>query len=658
MYLCDVWLVYPIKIGGEETQANKIIASLKKLIYKGNKPAKIASIAQLFRLLDHFTTTKNAYAPAVYKVLISTMVDHFNNSELRELFLHNFRAVFKSSGESIPIGVVLEPLLKYLQSPEAISAKKLNIFDLEFLACVAQSPKLSTKHVIPLLDVLAKVYLNNIIYSSIVGKSIIRLVATHLEFEQIQDFVTKLVEVSLAIFYSSEKSKRPKERILPNYNNKHVNSRPIIPNQELEQEILGAQKRALIIELIKNLINLGNHGLNDQIKSRLLLMHQQLDSNLKSEHKGILMLISLYGEPNKVIAQFDRKKRGNDRKEIRKSLSPLPIKKAEEQKSSDFLKTPVTEGGYDFFKELGLAPKVRVTRPEKPKATTDLSFLRSPKADPRVLKKIEEIQKSFTDKSLKLKETPEVDRSFGGFRARRLSEVGVPFTNKHYTPESFLFDESSQEAEKMLEKRQLLTSMTVIHLDKEEERESKCVKIVMKKYSKAIKSLFSMYAHSGNAIKEAQVVQSKFEVSEPQISLAEMWKLMKDYDFGTLISYEELAALLRLTNVEIMKDTNLKLMTFEGFKNLLIQLAIFIYSRSTEDIAQQPSFVQVKEFILKCREVDAKNGRNTIFYDDPDRTNPGDPELNKHLNQLLKEDPNHEIPDVKLEFHSFTDSSS
>jgi len=40
------------------------------------------------------------------------------------------------------------------------------------------------------------------------------------------EFVIKFVKISLAMYYASEKKKKAKEKILPNYNNKAANKSP------------------------------------------------------------------------------------------------------------------------------------------------------------------------------------------------------------------------------------------------------------------------------------------------------------------------------------------------------------------------------------------------------------------------------------------------
>ena len=50
--------------------------------------------------------------------------------------------------------------------------------------------------------------------------SILNIIRRNLENETMHDFVLKFVKISLAMYYASEKKKKPKEKILPLYNNK------------------------------------------------------------------------------------------------------------------------------------------------------------------------------------------------------------------------------------------------------------------------------------------------------------------------------------------------------------------------------------------------------------------------------------------------------
>ncbi len=50
------------------------------------------------------------------------------------------------------------------------------------------------------------------------------------------------------------------------------------------------------------------------------------------------------------------------------------------------------------------------------------------------------------------------------------------------------------------------------------------------------------------------------------MSIPEIWKLLKDYDFVNLINQEENKTLVRIVNTDIVKKTkDMKLLDFTGF---------------------------------------------------------------------------------------------
>ena len=73
--------------------------------------------------------------------------------------VHSFIEAFKSI-PSIPVGIVVDPLIKCIQQSEGTSYH-LNLFDFDFFLAVAMHPKLT---LIPsglmLMDELAKIYLS------------------------------------------------------------------------------------------------------------------------------------------------------------------------------------------------------------------------------------------------------------------------------------------------------------------------------------------------------------------------------------------------------------------------------------------------------------------------------------------------------------------
>lgn len=81
-----------------------------------------------------------------------------------------------------------------------------------------------------------------------------------IEEEAYQEYTIRLIKISLALFFTSCKNKKGKK------SETGLN----------ENEIINAQKRALIIELLKLIINLQCISLNEQIKPLVVHVYLQL----------------------------------------------------------------------------------------------------------------------------------------------------------------------------------------------------------------------------------------------------------------------------------------------------------------------------------------------------------------------------------------------
>lgn len=70
---------------------------------------------------------------------------------------------------TIPVGFVIEPLLKQLQLGEG-ETFIYNSFDFDFFTAVAGHPRLQPDHALHLIDSMAKIYLNDLIYANAAAK--------------------------------------------------------------------------------------------------------------------------------------------------------------------------------------------------------------------------------------------------------------------------------------------------------------------------------------------------------------------------------------------------------------------------------------------------------------------------------------------------------
>lgn len=131
------------------------------------------------------------------------------------------------------------------------------------------------------------------------------IIMRHIDNETLQEFLVKFVKISLAMYYASDKKRKPKEKVLPMYNNRPSNVSQSMTMGEMEIEIINAQKRSLIVEMIKNIVN-GNHeDINEKIKSLVIHTNLQIKNYSKKNNKGMIAIISLFGKAEDIVKKHE-----------------------------------------------------------------------------------------------------------------------------------------------------------------------------------------------------------------------------------------------------------------------------------------------------------------------------------------------------------------
>jgi len=308
--LTNIWESYPTKIENSEGLANQILTLIKRGVRDTHKALKHTCLTFLFKLLELFASERNPYAPIVYKILTFTLIEHHDDTATREFILLNFVDII-TNYSSIPIGILIEPMVKQLQNAEGKSYT-LNVFDFKFLEAASNHPKLGLKAAIQLLDILAKIYLTNITFAHMVVQPFIRVISRYVEEDSMQEYMVEFAKLCLSKYYSSVKKKKSKESVAKKFiyleDKDELFAGPSQITPEMEQEILNAQRRALIINILKEIINLESNLLNSKYKSLLVYTNSQLKSYIHYDNKGIKHLLSLLGDPDEIIREYETQK--------------------------------------------------------------------------------------------------------------------------------------------------------------------------------------------------------------------------------------------------------------------------------------------------------------------------------------------------------------
>ena len=318
-FLAEVWISKSEKV---ETR-DDIALSILKLLNKGSrdksKNLKYCWFTILFKLLEVFTADRNNYAPKIYKSLTFLLVENHQDNEIREFMFKNFADVFKNI-KNIPIAIVLESLMKQIIISGNITYH-FNIFDFEFFQIVAKHPRLHLKLAIDFVDLLGKIIWNDVTFSSSASESFLIILRRYHDHETMQHYVSSFTKIAMKFLFDFEKQNKDLAKTHQLEGNKLKSGKGNnfirqISNPE-DQKMKWIQK-TLFIELLKKVIErIGSVHLNNLLKPEIIKTFLQIQRKFKIKHKGLLVLIELFGNSDQLINEYkeNAKNRSLDRED-------------------------------------------------------------------------------------------------------------------------------------------------------------------------------------------------------------------------------------------------------------------------------------------------------------------------------------------------------
>ena len=192
---------YPL----EDEKTNKILNYFYDSIRNEKENIFSTSITQIFCLIERFGEVKIDYAPFLYKNLVSSLIENYNNEILREFILLNFEKFFNNH-QTVPIDILLEPYIKKI-----LDCQNYTICDILFLFNIIEHPRLTSIILIQIIKFVLKVNISNVIYSRaarlilglIFEKQIIRKICNGNELIELTKLFSEYIKSSLNIFISN-----------------------------------------------------------------------------------------------------------------------------------------------------------------------------------------------------------------------------------------------------------------------------------------------------------------------------------------------------------------------------------------------------------------------------------------------------------------------
>lgn len=190
--LCSLWLHLPTVVAPHE---DAVVTLLQKGCRNRSRVVKFSCMAKLFQLLQVFSDERNEYGPVIYKTLVFSLFENYEDILVREFLLSNFVVLFRVI-TSIPVGVLVEPLVKQLQMSTQVA---FSVRDFELLVEVGEHPRLLVGNAVQVLDLLAKMYVRELGYSKLVLVPFLKISQRFSQEETVQEFLVRFVILCLKL---------------------------------------------------------------------------------------------------------------------------------------------------------------------------------------------------------------------------------------------------------------------------------------------------------------------------------------------------------------------------------------------------------------------------------------------------------------------------
>jgi hypothetical protein len=586
-FISDLWIAFPALVENKEELGTEILNVIKRGWRDKYKILKFASIGKAFHLLDVFSAERNSFAPIIYKTLTFYLVENYKDVMTREYILSNFCMIFDEVS-NIPIGILLEPMLKQLQVTNDVM---YNIADFDFFIKIAKHPRLNLKNAVQTIDALGKIYANEFMFIKASAIPFMMIATRFVDGSSMQEYLYRFVKYSLMLSYKYETKRKVKETE---------------ENAEFNAKL--RHQRDIMLDLSQRIIKIYNETLNERIIKDLQSINQKIRTHTGNNSISMKIITGLLGDPNELLRNSTPEITMLERSFHEETLETEKIRENPEKKPPKPKKI-ASESSASSLKSMNIFPRGR--------ATMEIEKIRQNAIEKEVEKRLREEKDKINHEKRRKALRKQVER-------RRI-ELGVPSKSEK---------ENSDEPKP--ENTSILREITP--------PEREIIGYVLTRYLRVLKLLFKKYSSTG--YKHSRVGKETFDTAAEKnstLSESEFYRLFKEQGINSaMISLEEFTGLLKAF-CHKQKKTQIKV-NFADFQEMIVQIAVFVYSRPPKDFSHLPPAISVKCLFDYFRASSSENGVSKIFYDEPD-PGVGDREIVKKLNLLLEKDPNTPLPD-------------
>lgn len=580
--LYRIWVIIPDYINSQLSLSSSLLSMFKRACRDKSLLFKTASIGYLFQLLHSFYNSRTSYAPILYKTLVFLLIENTVHEDIREFISYNFITLLEQI-DTLPINILVDSIAKQFRMANDV---RMNVFDFEMYVSIARHDRMNEESAVQMMDMLGNIYLSELEFKKAVLAPFMNIASRFLESEAVQEFLVKYVKYSLRLITSHEKQAKG--------NQKQKNAKPMKlgklgSNELVETDASIYQRRNNILDFISKIISLKQDDLNLKVKNSLLENNWEIKLKIGKDYKGFVVLLDTFGNSSDIIAEFEA------------NFRPIMLRNANSMiVSQGNMLSPVSY---------------------KPPPATGRAALMLEKTKQKrnfIQAKAREIKSSQDEQLRKQKK----------FLSYEIQKRVV----MHGIKDTILLPVSAGgEVDHDL----------VIDLNNEPSEEQDYILKLLRHYKRPIQSLFHDYSTKANIRSSSEDLSlANPLMRERLISENTLYKLLRDNGVNAkMLSRDTFFKLFKEFTLKNCSKSTEYYLNIKQFETFLIHVANYIYSQSPYDNSCMPLVVSIHSLIQVFKDY----SKRKFLYDEADYGT-GDREMVKHLNWLLEQDVNTELP--------------
>lgn len=441
---------------------------------------------------------------------------------------------------------------------------------------------------------------------------------------------------------------------------KQVKGQKDAPKEELCEKVFSGLTAQIIVNTLLKIQGIKNEAINNAIKQTTTELYIKIRQQYNKPYESLKVLLRIYGIPEEVIEEYEEKKH---QEQLEKERIEKEAAEKEQQKlQAEEEKKLIQNAAKKSVKDPEISRK-RSNSQQKPENELALVPVKSPSKklvlyqEPTELNKkaemqIEKIKKNKEERALKKMQYEEEQklkaerdkRALKQQVLRRHLELGIVAKSQANLAEQILLKEGTLDKEIQV-RAKTAAEIELTNLEEEEITDKEAIELIMKKNRKLFRHLFNKYLGTCYAKKQKEFdsVKSRSEV----LAIAEFRKMLNDHNIdSSLVNREELITLFRLINVKSNKS-DIQTLTFEGFCECFMQLAIHLYHKTLQSASCVPLVESINSLLKMFEKAAEKRGENITIYTNPEAAAlfGEDQELLKELNAMIEKSPNYPLPE-------------